>query len=83
MGLDLEETSEHESDGLLGLSKTYSHKKYGKLRITQCLIMISLSLNIFVIGLGLIHWFNRQTVRRSYELGFDSDLGKKTESIPN
>jgi hypothetical protein len=72
-----EEISEEESDGLLRQTGETFREKSRKRRISRGLFVFSVSLNGFLIALGLIFW-SRQifVVQHSYERGFTSDLGK-------
>jgi hypothetical protein len=76
---DQEEMCEIESDGLLGESRNSLRKGYRTTRVTNFLVAISISLNILMLVLGLIHWvYNKHTIQRSYEHGFTSDLGEES-----
>ncbi len=76
---DQEEMSEIESDGLLGESKNSLRKDYRTTRVTHFLVAISISLNVSILVLALIHLVcNKHTIERSYEHGFTSDLGEES-----
>jgi hypothetical protein len=80
--LDEEETSEIESEGLLGQSRMSLRKDYGNMKTLHFLVAISISLHVVIIGLGLICWVgNKQAIYRSYEHGFASDLGEEIRLV--
>ena len=77
--IDKDEISERESDSLLKPSNHPWPKDHRYKGTTQFLIALSVSLNIFCVGLGSVYWisnFNTRTSHSSYENGFASDLGK-------
>ncbi|KAE8163765.1 hypothetical protein BDV40DRAFT_299109 [Aspergillus tamarii] len=75
--IDKDEISERESDSLLKPSNHPWPKDHRYKGTTQFLIALSVSLNIFCVGLGSVYWisnFNTRTSHSSYENGFASDL---------
>jgi hypothetical protein len=76
--MDDQNLTEIESQGLLGEAKKPSHRRGTKTKITQFLVAISARTNILILILGLVYWVSyKNTMWRSYERGFASDLREK------
>ncbi|KAE8343523.1 hypothetical protein BDV24DRAFT_161566 [Aspergillus arachidicola] len=75
--IDQDEISERESDSLLKPSNLPWPKDHRYTGTTRFLIALSISLNIFWVGLGSVYWISNISTRKnysSYENGFASDL---------
>ena len=70
--------NEDEGEGLLDAADAPTLPTQEGFRLHSTITIISLSLNVFVIFLGLFYLTHKSspTRRASYENGFDSDLGQ-------
>jgi hypothetical protein len=77
---DQDDSSDTEFNGLLKGSKKLIRTSYKVSRPTRNFLAVSISLNILVVILSFVFWLgNKHNIRKSYEHGFTSDLGKEED----